>query len=398
MSGAENRTADHACGARYYSGTTFVGVATLKEREPGVWLARVFLPASHDGGKRRQVGKIFRGSKKAVRTEVAAWERELQQTAPSSVGSTIGDLLDLWQEARAFDWQPTTIRDIRSRCRLITADIGTVRLTDLDPLRVDAWVARMRRTGIGEGAIRSRVGALRSALSWGVSRRMLRSNPVGDARPRVRSGRRTVRPESRQVVAMIAAATEESSRAGLALRLAAVAGAREAEIVALQWDDLVEDRLHVGRQRHSGEGDALIRARTKTGRDRTVVLDPATVKAIAAWRVEVEEIVGAPTTWMLSPPGADSPPSPRWLYNVFLRAAKQAGVTTGRAEGLVLHDLRHWAASTALRDGHDPVTVAARLGHSPETLLRIYAQEIDEGQVDVAASLAARLDPEPQPG
>ena len=60
--------------------------------------------------------------------------------------------------------------------------------------------------------------------------------------------------------------------------------------------------------------------------------------------------------------------------------------------GIVLHDLRHWAASTALRDGHDPVTVAARLGHSPETLLRIYAQEIEHGQVDVAASLAARLD------
>ncbi|CAN5817672.1 hypothetical protein BH23ACT2_BH23ACT2_04210 [soil metagenome] len=63
-----------------------------------------------------------------------------------------------------------------------------------------------------------------------------------------------------------------------------------------------------------------------------------------------------------------------------------------RAGGMVLHDLRHWAASTALRDGHDPVTVAARLGHSPETLLRVYAQEIEQGQEGVAASLAARLD------
>jgi integrase len=67
-------------------------------------------------------------------------------------------------------------------------------------------------------------------------------------------------------------------------------------------------------------------------------------------------------------------------------------VTVGRKAGFVLHDLRHWTASTALRDGLDPVTVAARLGHSPDTLLRIYAQEIEEGQVEVAASLAARLD------
>ncbi len=96
---------------------------------------------------------------------------------------------------------------------------------------------------------------------------------------------------------------------------------------------------------------------------------------------------------MLSIPGATDPPSPRWLYEVFKRAAKHAGVPCGRGTGIVLHDLRHWAASTALRDGHDPVTVAARLGHSPDTLLRIYAQEIEKGQVGVAASLAARLDP-----
>ncbi len=75
-----------------------------------------------------------------------------------------------------------------------------------------------------------------------------------------------------------------------------------------------------------------------------------------------------------------------------MRAAKVAGVATGRKGGLVLHDMRHWAASTALRDGHDPVTVAARLGHSPETLLRVYAQEIEQGQEGVAASLAARID------
>ena len=122
-----------------------------------------------------------------------------------------------------------------------------------------------------------------------------------------------------------------------------------------------------------------------------MTLDRATVDRVRAWKDEVEEIVGAPTRWMLSDPGASDPPSPRWLYDAFVRAAKAAGIETGRS-GLVFHDLRHWAGSTALRDGHDPVTVAARLGHSPETLLRIYGQEIEEGQDGVAASLAARLD------
>ncbi len=132
---------------------------------------------------------------------------------------------------------------------------------------------------------------------------------------------------------------------------------------------------------------------TKSGRDRVVVLDTATVTAIPAWRRKADELVGAPTEWLSSEPGASIPPSPRWLYEVFMRATKRAGIPARRDRGIILHDLGHWAASTALRDGHDPVTVAARLGHSPETLLRIYAREIEHGQVDVAASLAARLDP-----
>jgi len=367
-------------------------VATITERQPGVWFARVFLPPTAVGERGRQVGKIFRGSKKAVRIEIAEWEAGLRGTAPATVGATVADLLRLWHDAKAFDWQPTTARDYRSRTGLINRDIGNVRLLGLDPFRIDAWIAQMRHKGVGEGAVRSRVSALRAALSWGISRRMLRSNPVTEAAPRLRNNHRTTRPDPEQVVAILAAAGEEGARGALGLRLAAVSGARAAEVVALRWDDLVGARLTISRQRHSQDGEVLLRERTKTGGSRSVVLDPGTAAAINAWHREADELVGAPTEWMLSEPGDPIPPSPRWLYATFKRAAGAAGIKTGRAGGMVLHDLRHWAASTALRDGHDPVTVAARLGHSPETLLRVYAQEIEQGQEGVAASLAARLD------
>jgi len=366
-------------------------MATVTERKPGVWFARVFLPASADGPQ-RQVGKVFRGPKKAVRAEISAWEAELRGRAPSSVGATVADLLAAWQEARAHEWQPTTARDHQSRAALVAADLGAVRLVDLDPLRIDAWLAQLRRRGVGVGAIRGRAATLKAAASWGVSRRMLRSNPVADAAPRLRTGRRSARPEAAQVVALLAAAAEDSVRAGLALRIIAVTGAREAEVVALAFDDVAGDTLHIRRQRHSAGGEPLVREWTKTGGERKVALDPTTAAAINEWRDEVTAVVGGTTRWMLAEPGAAVPPSPRWLRDVFMRAAARAGVPAGRQAGFVLHDLRHWAASTALRDGHDPVTVAARLGHSPETLLRVYAQEIEQGQVGVAASLAARLD------
>jgi len=66
------------------------------------------------------------------------------------------------------------------------------------------------------------VSTLKAACGWGVSRRLLRSNPVADAAPRLGSGRRSARPEPEQVVALLKAAEEEETRAGLALRIASV--------------------------------------------------------------------------------------------------------------------------------------------------------------------------------
>ena len=184
-----------------------------------------------------------------------------------------------------------------------------MRLLDFDPLRVDAWVTQLRRRGVGDGAIRGRLATLKAASSWGVSRRMLRSNPVADAAPRVRSGRRSARPEPEQVVALLAAAGEEGVRAGLALRIAAVTGAREAEVVALAWDDLVGVALRIGRQRHGMGGEVLVRDHTKTGGHRTVLLDAVTVAAVGRWQAEADELVGAPTASATRPtPSCGSTP------------------------------------------------------------------------------------------
>jgi integrase len=365
-------------------------VASVRQPKPGVWIARVFVKPRAGEARGPQVTKTFKGTgKREVYKRIAEWESEVQGAAAASVGLTIVGLLDLWQEAKAAQWQPTTARDHKHRSAAVIA--GDVRLADLDPMRVDAWVARLRRDGVGESAIRARVGTLRAALTYAVSRRLVRTNPVAEANPNVRVKRRAATVDSAAVLAILAAAEAESARAGLALRLAAATGAREAELVALAWDDVEGDRLRIGRQRH-GVGGVLVRDQTKTGTARTVILDPTTLAATHGWRDEVAELVGGEVgRWMLARPGAADPPSPRWLYDVFCRSAKKAGVAVGRDAGFVFHDLRHWAGSVALRDGHDPVTVAARLGHSPDNLLRVYAQEIADGQAGVASSIEARL-------
>jgi hypothetical protein len=140
-------------------------VATVRERKPGVWEARAYVKPMAGEGTGRQLTKTFKGSKRQVSRLIAEWEREVHGAAAASVGMTVERLLKLWQEAKAAQWQPTTAREHHHRSMSVASDLGSVRLADLDPMRIDAWVARLRRRGVGEGAIRGRVGTLGAALS-----------------------------------------------------------------------------------------------------------------------------------------------------------------------------------------------------------------------------------------
>lgn len=91
---------------------------------------------------------------------------------------------------------------------------------------------------MGNAAIRNRPIVLRAALQQAVVWGWISSNPAALARPRElkRSPREVMGPDD--AIAVIKVATDSDPLAGLALRLAAVAGARRAELAALQWTDL----------------------------------------------------------------------------------------------------------------------------------------------------------------
>jgi hypothetical protein len=85
-----------------------------------VWEARVFVKGRR-GGPGRQITKTFKGGKREVARQIADWEREVQGAAAAATGMTVAELLELWQESRAPQWQLTTAREHRHRSAAIAA-------------------------------------------------------------------------------------------------------------------------------------------------------------------------------------------------------------------------------------------------------------------------------------
>jgi integrase len=265
----------------------------MREKRPGVWEIRLFTGRDANG-RPTQISKTFHGTKREARQYVAQLEGV---PVAQAGGRTVADVLDAWQETNAGVWAEASRRDYASRAAYIAEDLGAHAIAGLSVADIERWHARMRRAGVGDGSIRSRHAALRVALGQAVRWGWLQTNVAASAR--LRSAKQAPRDSMtvEEVRAVIEAAGAIDPAAALALRLAAVAGARRSEIAALRWDDFdvatqrlrIDSSVAVARTGVRGEAQ-LIDAPTKTGDRRNVRLDDETAALLTSQRAERGEI------------------------------------------------------------------------------------------------------------
>jgi integrase len=363
-------------------------VATIRERKPGVWEVRVFA-GRDNSGRPVQTSRTVRGTKRDAMRLAASFD---SRPATHAAGRTVADILNAWVEVNQEVWAESSRRDQEGRVRKVLADpIALVPLSRLGVADVEQWHARMRRAEVGELSIRNRQGVLRAALAQAVRWEWIGTNPAAAAR--LRQPKRVPRDGMSidAVRAAIAAAREIDPAAGLALRLAAVAGLRRAELAALRWEDLEGYQLTVDKAVElvptAQPGQPNLRlAPTKTATRRRIRLDRQTVAELEALRAEREGV--SPFLFSLEP----GPPSPARIGWWWTRARRAAGIDPKWR----LHDLRHWTATAAISSGHDVRTVAGRLGHAnPAMTLRVYAHVVEGADEALASTLAHALDGDP---
>jgi integrase len=360
-----------------------LGVATIRERKPGVWEIRAFTGRGADGSP-TQVSRTVRGTKKDALRVVA----ELTiAPAGRAAGRSVSDVLEAWVRKHDATWAPASRRDQLSRVARINADriarVSVARLTIED---VERWHARLRDSGLADVSIRNLHGVLRAALTqavrWGWVTRNVASLAELSSRKIAPRGVMSASDVRR----VIAVGDEIGADVGLMLRLAAVTGARRSELAALQWTDVADGVLTVDSaietDRRSGR-TVLSDAPTKTANQRRLTLDAATLAVVAAQQAELEPY----GPWMFNV--GDEPPNPDRIGYWWRIARDKAGLDAKWR----LHDLRHWSASVAIAAGHDVKTVADRLGHANAAMtLRVYAHEFAKSDRAVADSVGAALE------
>ncbi|MEV6890999.1 site-specific integrase [Kribbella sp. NPDC051137] len=322
---------------------------------------------------------------------------------------TVKEYLGDWLDAHALETKPRTLAGYRWLMRqYVEPRIGKQRLQAIRPTTLTKLYQDLLKGGRVDGKPLSRAtvdkvhAVLRKAFNDAVKfEGVLSTNPAD----RAKRPRRTARPsvevwtadELRLFLGLMA-----NHRLRAFYRLAAYTGARRGELLNLRWAD-VDWKAPAVRIRGSVgivEGER-IEGTTKGGRERTVSIDPDTVRELKAHRrrqMADQSKVGEawPDTGHVFTTGLGEPIYPdtvTQLMGKVIRAYNTPDSDKAPVTPLPharLHDLRHVHATLLLIAGVPVHVVAERLGHAdPAITLRIYAHVIRTHAAGVAGIFAA---------
>ncbi len=312
---------------------------------------------------------------------------------PSPGVRTVNDLLDAWFAASRATLRPLTIDDYTAvSLRHIRPAIGGIRLSRLDPVHVQRLYADLQVRGLAR--IPEKVHtilhrAFRLAVLW----RWLPENPCDRVvRPTYVARRREIWTEAQLRTFLCGTADH---RLGSLWAFLVSTGCRIGEALALHWEDVDGEVVHVRRTLHRIAGEWVIgEPKTQAGQ-RTITLPQAAIDALRRQRARQAEYrlrAGAawPDTYLVFTTSAGHPVHGETVAIALRKVCERLSLPP-----LSPHGFRHLHASLLIARGLSIPAVSARLGHSKVSVtLDVYAHVIggeDRHAADVIGAAMASV-------
>jgi integrase len=155
---------------------------------------------------------------------------------------------------------------------------------------------------------------------------------------------------------------------------------RQGELAGLQWDDLdLGEKATITVRRSADTRTRTVVSSTKTGQERRVGIGPRTTEVLEAHRRRQRVERMAASSW--SDPGLVFPNTRGKVRrrDSVMRSPRVLLDKAGLPAGVRFHDLRHTAATLALKRGLPIQSVSKMLGYSnPAMTLKRYAHVLDD--------------------
>lgn len=369
---------------------------SLRQKTKGVWEVRFDGGRDPLTGRRRQISRSVRGSKRDAQQVMNALVAEADAGGFIGTSTTFEQLCIQWLALAENDLSPTTLRRYKNLLskRILPAlgsrRVNSIRTVDLDRL----YLGLSNDVGLAPATVRQAHAVIRRAFRQAVRWGWIATNPATNATPP-----RLVRadlspPNVDQVGKLLQQASTDDPDLGRFLHVAASTGARRGEICALRWRNLDAKLNTLTIERSIIEIPGGIAEKdTKNHANRRMALDPGTLSVLEEQRRDALKRAaqsGAKLTdesfiFSREPDGLIP-----WIPGNVTRRFQSLRRALGY-DSMRLHDLRHFTATRLMAAGVPVRTVSGRLGHAnPSTTLSVYSHFVAASD-QVAASVMGDL-------
>jgi integrase len=336
----------------------------------------------------RQRWRVVEGGIAAARKQLTAAKakRDRGDAIPANPRLTFDAAADAWLTNRVARLRPNTRVNYRNHAKHLRERFGRAKLAAITPAEIARYLAELDASGAAGRTQRGRLAVLSAVFNYaGRHLGHVGGNPCSlldhVERPSVED-QRAHRVLTGEELRQLLDAAHDHHR--LMLATAIQTGARKGEVLGLTWADVdVAARTLRIEYQLDREGK---RAEPKTKRSRrAVAITPELATQLAAARLAS----GDPESALVFRRQDGTPYSHTAADRTLAAAIKRAGLPH-----VSWHDLRHAHVSLLFASGRDPVSIAARVGDSVETVLSTYAHEYDAARrrEDESAALAALYD------
>lgn len=324
------------------------------------WLFQFSLGVDDHGRRvRRSVTGRTKEECRDKASEVRRRHRLEQPTVTSE--ERLDDYLERWLKLREPYVRPKTIAGYRTAVGNITPILGSTRLCDLTPQKVERMMQSLTARGLAPRTANLARVVLGASLKDAMRSNLLTTNAAALARP-LPSPRKEIEPMSPQEVQALLAGT--SGRLHDMILVSLWLGLRQGELLGLQWADIEEGAITV---RHSlkRSGQEYRLEPTKTGRQRVLPIVEPVRQALERQRERIEagrqrddwiEIAGFDLVFRTH--------HGRPLYGSEVTKEFQGTLAKLGLPKYRWHDLRHTCATFLLAQGVELRVIQELLGHS----------------------------------
>lgn len=351
----------------------------IRRRGPNRYLIVIYLGRDADG-KRIRKSETFYGTRHQAELRGAELEVRYKRPAgPRASAMRLEQYLQKWLLEVEGTVAERTWETYEWHVRRLIPLVGHLPLYGLSAMELQETMRGM------EGApatIKNIQGTLKTALRQAVAWDLIPSDPTLGLRYRrvPRKSRRVLQPGELDAVLEAARGYKHYP----VLRLLAGTGMRLGEALGLKWSDMDLERgiatirrsVDTRKRCFKPEDDP----KTETSL-RTVELDLETVILLSALKQDrMRERVNRKVSPLRIDDELVFGPGDRPLGEYSVRRTLNAALKKAGLSHIRLHDLRHGAGSIMLDRGVPLPQVAALLGHTPDTLMKVYAHALRQGK------------------